>query len=140
MTSINIWLKELLTQPSTPLYNLVGDRVYPRESFDSSVIGKPYLVFGLGNSTNDDIAEEDYLAERQFFQIWVHDEMTEYGGSYLKINQIIPLVKQRLIGAKSPAQGIITTKYLETSGEFSQQTMGTIFKYVRFQSIIGKAM
>lgn len=138
---MRVWLVQTLLADSE-LAAIVGDRVYPRESFDSSVIDPPYLVIGLGNSTSEDLAEDyqdfDMEPERQFFQVWIHDKLTAKGGSYLDIDEFIPLVKKALRGKSSPSNNIINIKYLETSGEFSNEALGTLFRYVRFQAIRGK--
>lgn len=120
----------------------VGNRVYPRESFDSSNEPYPYLVFGMGNATSEQLSEDpedfDHEPERQFFQVWIHDILTPKGGSYLKIDGIVPTVIKTLAGKSSPADNIMNIIYLETSGEFSNEALGTLFRYIRFQAIRGK--
>lgn len=117
---------------SDPDLNLI---VFPRESMESSAVVKPYLVYGLGTESAEDLAEDnDHTAERQFFQVWVHDE----GGDYGRIDEIVGKLKVLLTNASSPADNVIIVRYLETSQEFSHQTLKTLFRYVRFQAIIGK--
>lgn len=139
---MRVWLYDKLTSHQ-PLLDFVDDpddpemlpRVYPRESFDSSVVQKPFLVYGLGNDTNEGLAEDDdHEAHRQFFQIWLHDE----GGDYSVIDAMIPVVKKLLINASSKEHNVMGVRWLETSQEFSDNTMNTIFRYIRFQAIIGK--
>ena len=137
------WLYDTLTA-STELQAYFGgaeeikDRVMPRRSQGTILVEKPFLIFGLGNSTNEQLEDstaDDAQAERQFFQIWVHDE----GGSYALIDDIIPKIKRELVGKSHPASRLITVIYLETSQEFSNETYGTIFRYIRFQAILAKA-
>lgn len=111
------------------------ERVMPRRSQSNINIVKPFIVYGLGNATNEDLAEaQDHTAYRQFLQIWIHDE----GGSYIQIDEIIEILKKILIGQHSATSNVTTIRWLETSQEFSNETDNTIFRYVRFQAIISK--
>ena len=113
------------------------ERIMPRQSQENILAPRPFIIYGLGNATSEQLADDDagdHEAERQFFQVWIHDE----GGSYNKIEDIIPVIKRRLIGASHPPSKLVTIRYLETSAEFSNQTYNTIFRYIRFQAIIAK--
>lgn len=138
------FLYDTLTQFSPLQLRLGGvegikDRVIPRASETNINADRPFLMFGLGNSTSfqlSDSTANDSRADRQFFQVWIHDE----GGSYVNIDEVfIPLVKEALIGKTSPRHEIITIGYLETSQEFTNETYNTIFRYLRFEAIRGKA-
>jgi hypothetical protein len=116
----------------------IKTRVIPRRSKEEvATLAVPFLVFGLGNSTAmglcDSTADDpqDRDADHQFFQVWVHDK----GGSYKRVDNIIPKVVACLKGAQSPADGIVTIEYLETSAEFNNETYGTNFRYIRFQAV-----
>lgn len=110
-------------------------QVMPRESASVIPSVKPFLIYGLGNETSEDLAEDnDHDASRQFFQIWIHDE----GGSFTKIDETIPLIKKLLIGKSDPVSNVSTVRWLENSQEFSNETYNTIFRYSRFQAIISK--
>lgn len=144
VTTIRVWLVQtLIGVEGDALHDLTRDRVYPRESMNSSVVPDyPYLVIGLGNATNEELGDNpddfDQEPERQFFQVWIHDKLPSTGGSYLKVDELIPLVKAALRGKSSPDDNIMEIKYLETSGEFSNETLGTVYRYLRFQAIRGK--
>lgn len=136
------WLYDLLiTDPDLqPIFGGVDGiktRVVPRRSQENINIPAPYIIFGLGNATSEDLGDstadgpQDRDAERQFFQIWIHDE----GESFVQIDDLIEKVKKRLIGASDPVSRVLTVRYLETSQEFSNQTYNTIFRYIRFQAI-----
>lgn len=116
----------------------IQTRVTPRRSKEEiASIPRPFLVYGLGNSTTMGLVDstandsQDRNADHQFFQIWVHDK----GGSYEDIDSLVNLVIKRLSGASSPADGIVTIEYLETSAEFNNETYGTNFRYIRFQAV-----
>ena len=139
------WLYETLRYESSlsPTFGPDPDnmRIYPRESLDSSVVEHPYLVYGMGNNTNENLAEDDdHMAERQFFQVWIHDKKTAKGGSYVDIDNAIPLVKAALVGKGNKELGILRVNYLETSAEFSSEALNTLFRYIRFQAIFGKVL
>src|SRR6478752_7422124 len=105
------WLYDQLTS-STALQARFGgvdgikSRVIPRYSKDDINTKKPFLMYGLGNATSFELSDStsnDSDAERQFFQVWIHDE----GGSFENIDSIfIPAVKACLVG-KSP-RGYLT--------------------------------
>ncbi len=118
----------------------IKTRVMPRRSQETIVGPRPFIIFGLGNDTNerinDDTAtgEDDVKAHRQFWQVWIHDD----NDSYAKIDDLVETVKRLFQGASSPPHDVTTTLWLETSQEFSNQTYNTLFRYIRFQSIISK--
>ena len=135
------WLFDRLTTDEALQTKLGADlaelqqRVRPREASETINIPKPYLIYGMGNNTNEDLAEDrDHEAHRQFFQIWIHDE----GGDYSVIDEIVEIVKDRLQNASDAASKVTMVRWLETSGEFANETYNTLFRYVRFQAIISK--
>lgn len=113
----------------------LADRVAPRESGEQVRTEFPYLIYGLGTNTNEALADDDdHEAHRQFFQVWIHDS----GGSFGLIDDTVPIVKRRLVNASDPASRVTTVRWLETSGEFSNNTYGSLFRYLRFQAIISR--
>lgn len=116
----------------------IRTRVMPRRS-ETHVAGpRPFLIYGLGNDTNEELGDptaNDVQANRQFFQIWIHDEDS---GSYTLVDDFIPVIKRVLVGATSPADRIMTIAWLETSQEFNNETYDTLFRYMRFQAILGR--
>lgn len=141
---MHVWLYDTLIsdQDLWPYFGgEVGivDRVVPRrseEGISNLELPKPFLVIGLGNDTNEHLGDDgvDFQAHRQFFQVWIHDE----GGSYDTINNIIPIVKRRLVGKSDGPSDLTTVVWLETSQEFSNETYNTLFRYIRFQGIISR--
>lgn len=136
------WLYDRLTTDVT-LQGLVGVGVsrptgqwlFPRESLTSANIPFPYVAYGLGNDTNEELAEaSDHVAHRQFLQIWVFDE----GADYLKIDAVLDRVKVLLHNAQSPPDMVTRVGWLERSQDFAQQTLNAIFRYDRYQAIISK--
>lgn len=130
------WVYERLTT-FTPLTDLIGDaepRVFAKKSMTSAIEDCPYLVYKLGYSAAEELSE-DTDAGRQFIQIWVHDFADEHVGDYLKIDEVIRQIKAAFYLQTSPADGIIAVRYLETSQDLNDETLNTVFKYVRFQLV-----
>lgn len=135
-------LYDLLTTDTDLQSDLGGasdilNRVLPRRSRENILVVRPFLVFGLGNATSEALVDStandpvDKDGERQFFQVWVHDDSE----SYALIDNIVEKVKRRLIGVSSTEHRVLTIAYLETSAEFNNETYNTLFRYIRFQAI-----
>lgn len=127
------WLYGQLS--TIPLPYTAHERVFAKKSMSSAKEDHPYVVFKLGNDTNEELAET-VDAHRQYFQVWVHDYTDTKVGDYGRIDDIIRELKARFSGAGSSLDGIITTRYLETSQDLDDNTLGTVFKYIRFQFIM----
>ena len=132
-----VWLYDKLT--STPgLANLVGGltnpRVFAKKSMTSAIEEHPYIVYKLGYSANEDLSEES-TEGRQFVQIFVHDWSDGDSGDYMRIDDIISEMKKALRLGDSAYHGVIACRYLETSQDLNDETLNTVFKYVRFQLI-----
>lgn len=127
------WLYDTLSQDPS-LIAIFGDRFFQGEGMSTSKVETPYLVYTIGNSTSEDIAEEDAFPERQFFQIYIHDRNGDYG----IIDNAVSAVKAVLINKGSAPDNVIMIRYLETSRDLDDQTMGTITRYIRFQAITGR--
>ena len=137
------WLYDRLTTDDQLTQILGGveevkDRVMPRRSRQVIPSQSPFIIYGLGNDTNEELGDStanDVDTHRQFFQVWIHDEDS---GSYSLIDDIIPVVKRLLVGASSPENNIMTIAWLENSQEFNNETYNTLFRYMRFQAILGR--
>lgn len=131
------WLYRKLTAAEhDELRALVGDRVFAKKSMTSSVEAHPYIVFKLGNATDEALAETVDV-QRQFIQIFVHDYTDETVGDYQKIDDIIAELKTILQNCSSAPDRVISVQYLETSQDLNDETLSTVMKYVRFQLIMG---
>ena len=135
--SIRQWLYDtLLNDPN--LSAVVGDRIFQGESMTSAQITKPYLVYRLGNDTDENFGGEgrtDPQPHRTFFQVYIHDEP----GDYDVIDNAVRLIKNafRAVGG-SPEDGIMAVRYLETSRDMDDADLATILRYCRFQFILSR--
>jgi len=102
----------------------------------SNIEDTPYIVYKLGFSANEDIAEvmpDGSIVSRQFLQVWVHDYSDNDTGDYMRIDAVIKQVIAALHLGSSVADGIIACKFLEISQDLNDETLNTVVKYVRFQ-------
>ena len=135
--SLRTWLYGKLTDPAdTELQALIGTRVFAKKSMRSSVEEHPYLIYKMGNDTTLDFSEE-FAPHTQFFHIFVEDYADVETADYMKIDSIIRLLKSRLDQAVAPSEGVIRINYLETSQDLDDNTLQTVFKYIRFSAIVG---
>lgn len=122
-----------------PLADLIGGldnpRVWAKKSMTSSVEECPFIVYKLGYAANEDLSEVDTW-ERQFFQVWIHDYDDQKGvADYMRIDAIAKEVKATFKLAGSIEDGVLMARYLETSQDLNDETLSTVFRYLRFQLI-----
>lgn len=122
-----------------PLVELIGEaepRVFAKKSMTSNIEDCPYIVYKLGFSANEDIAEEmpdDTIVSRQFLQVWVHDFSDNDTGDYMRIDAVLKQVIQALHKGSSVPDGVIFCRFLEFSQDLNDETLNTVVKYARFQ-------
>lgn len=127
------WLyQRLATFPG--LVNVVNGRVFAKKSMTSSIEQHPYLVYKMAFSSNEDLSEDSQVS-RQFVQIFVHDYSDGEVADYMRIDEVIDQVKLALRLGESAQDGVIATRYLETSQDLNDETLNTVMKYIRFQLI-----
>lgn len=117
-----------------PLLLLHQERVWAKKAMTSSVEGTPYLVYKMGNDTDISLSESDQH-NGQFCQVWVHDFSDGKIADYVKIDEVIRAVKAAFHLWNDPESGIIAVQYLETSQDLNDETLNTVFRYLRFQMI-----
>ena len=106
-------------------------RVFAKKTMTSSIEECPYIVYKLGNETSLDFAETHEMSN-QFFQVWVHDFHDGDVADYEKIDEVISAVKSAFFLASSGSDMVYSVKFLETSQDLNDDTLNTVFKYVRF--------
>lgn len=111
----------------------VDDRIHQGESLVVAELKVPFLVYRIGNETNELFSEDDTEQQphRVFFQVYIHDR----GGDYMRIDDICKAVINALRGGPYPEYKILRVNYLETSRDLDDAEMGTIMRYVRFQAV-----
>lgn len=129
--SLRTWLYKELTKPSTPLHGLIQGRAYPKKSMVTSVEEYPFIVYKLGFNSNSELAETEGI-DRQYFQIYIHDYEDTTVADYGKIDAIRQALKDQLHNARSAEDGVLIVNYLETSQDYSDQTLHSVVRYIRF--------
>lgn len=110
-----------------------NNNVIQGEAVTTARIAPPFAVYRMGNDTNEalwDDQPDNPSAGRQFFQVYIHDKPADYDN----IDNLVKQVIDALVNATPPA-GIIAVRYLETSRDLDDATLGTIYRYVRFQLV-----
>ena len=132
MTARHFIYGTLMTSPEVT--DLVDDRIWAKKTMTSSVEQTPYLVYKLGNSTPEDFSEEREI-DRQFFQVYVHDFNDGQTADYDKVDLGCKAVRNAFHNANSAENKVWTTRYIETSQDLNDETLNTVFRYLRFQLI-----
>lgn len=121
------FIYDVMTSP--PLAAFWGDRVFQQGSLLSAQTVKPYGVYTMGNNTDEGMADEDnFQPSRQFFQVFIHDEV----GDYSRIDAIVAELKRAFLSALRTGD-VCGVQYLETSRDLDDPTLESIMRYVRFQ-------
>jgi hypothetical protein len=135
MTARTFIYGTMLADPE--LVELVGGdepRIFAKKTMTSAIEMHPYIVYKLGNETPE-MMNEQLEVTRQFFQIWVHDYHDSETGDYDKIDKIIECLRRVFWIKNSKEEGVWITNWVETSQDLNDDTLNTLFKYVRFQLI-----
>lgn len=127
------------TLTGTPaITDLIGGatdpRVFAKKSMTSSKEQCPYVVYKLGNETSEEFSEDRDIS-RQFVQIWVHDFSDGETADYDEIDKVLKAIRQTFFNLNSASNRVWTTRYLETSQDLNDETLNTVFRYMRFQII-----
>lgn len=128
------WVYDMMLNHA-PLQALVGDRIFAKKTMTSSREEHPYIVYKLGYNANENLAE-DQLVTRQFLQIFVHDFADYESGTYDRVDEVLTILKDLFFQQDSPADGVISIQYIETSQDLDDQTLSTMLKYARFVIIV----
>lgn len=129
---LRTWVYQTLTNDSD-LNALVNQRIFAKRSMKSMMEDHPYLVYKMGNDTDEGLTEDGSVTpHRHFFQIFIHDYSDEKSGDYLQIDEIESKLKALLQGQSSAENDILNIEYLETSQDLNDETLGTVYRYIRF--------
>lgn len=107
------------------------NRVYQGEALKDRLVPKPYVFYTIGNSSDFLLSESLEGPTKQFFQIYIHDEP----GDYDRIDRLVQAIKKSLNLTQDKDAGVITIQHIETSRDLDDDTLGTIFRYLRFEAI-----
>ena len=135
MTARTLIYKTLKSIPSIGLLGGVDDpRIFAKKTMTSANEEHPFLVYKLGVDANLDLAE-DMRVTRQYFQVWCHDEDSDAHADYMRIDTILKEIKEAFHLLNSAVDKVYTCEFIETSQDFNDDTLNTLFKYSRFNLI-----
>lgn len=135
MSARNYIYSQLCSIPSIDLIGGVEDpRIFAKKTMTSAYEDHPFIVFKLGVDSHMDLSE-DTRYNRQYFQVWVHDVNTDDHADYGRIDDLLMEIKEVFHLANSPDNGVFSSEFLETSQDFNDDTLNTLFKYSRFTLI-----
>lgn len=109
-------------------------RVFAKKTMTSADEEHPFIVYKLGVDSSENMSEDTEIS-RQYIQVWVHDVDSDDHADYMRIDTIIADIKKAFFLASSADDGIWTISFIETSQDFNDATLNTLFKYARFYMI-----
>lgn len=120
---------------NTPgISSVVGERIFQQGSLLSAQTVKPYIVYTMGNNTDEGMADLDsFRPSRQFFQVYYHDLV----GDYSRIDLLVQATKQAFLAAAT-TDDVCGVQYLETSRDLDDPTLESIMRYSRFQLALAR--
>lgn len=118
----------------TDLIGGASPRIFAKKTMTSSIEAHPYIVYKLGNETTEDLSEVS-THSRQYFQVWVHDYHDGEVADYDRIDAVIKALRAAFHLQNSAEHKVYSVQYLETSQDLNDETLNTVFKYLRFSLV-----
>lgn len=110
-------------------------RIFAKKTMTSSIEDTPFIVYKLGNESTEEFSEDRDIS-RQFLQVWVHDYTDGKVADYDRIDRILAIIRREFRRLTSADDGSVwQVRYLETSADLDDDTLNTVFRYLRFQVI-----
>lgn len=123
-----VWLYQTMVNDAT-LMALVPGLVHQSTSLNATPVAKPYVMYRQ-TSDLERFRGDDGEAVRQVgYMIFVHD----VPGDYMGIDTVLARLKTLFGDTVDQGNGIIRSRWLETSDDHRDEDMGTITKYARVE-------
>lgn len=91
---------------------------------------KPFALYRSTAMVSDLRGDDQAVSLQEGYMVFVHD----VEGDYLRIDSVIDMIFNRLRTVNLARHTeVISVTWLETSEDFRDEDMGTIFRYSRFQ-------
>lgn len=123
---LRTWFYQLISTHA-PLVAVLGDRMYQSTSVTEVPKTKPFLMYRFGVEEPRMRGDDTTTAVGQSVQIFFHD----VPGDYSQIDSLMVLAKRLVEGATGP--NLWVTDWIDSSEDFRDDELGTIFRYVRFR-------
>ena len=116
------WVYDRL-RTSTPVTNIVGDRIYSAGELEATPKLKPFMVLRFDTETPE-IEEASF----QDVTVWVHNEP----GSYVDIDAALAAIRQTLEGPVAAPDGVYAT-WLGDSPDLADDARQTLVRNSAFR-------
>jgi hypothetical protein len=127
-----VWVYSRLRN-STPLNipTLVNGRVFASTSLNQAPQAWPFIMYRQTSDVDWMRGDDKDQCRAAGYMVFAHDKP----GDYLKIDTMIALIQGLFKDVEDQPNGIIRSRWIETSEDFRDEDMGTVFKYGRIQTI-----
>lgn len=123
-----IWLYQRMIS-DVPLLTAMPGGIHQSTSLNATPHAKPFIMYRQ-TSDIELFRGDDVNACRQLgYMIFVHD----IPGDYLRIDTCLEHLKRLFQDTNDQANGIVRSRWIETSDDIRDEDMGTIMKYGRTQ-------
>lgn len=123
-----VWLFQRIST-NAPLMALLPGGAHQSTSLDVAPHLKPFLMYRQTSDVEVFRGDDDEAVRRVGYMIFVHD----VPGDYMTIDARLADLKALFSGTVDQANGIIRSRWLETSDDNRDEDMGTIMKFARVE-------
>jgi len=127
-----VWIYSRLKNDSLlNVPTLVDGRVYATTSLNTAPKAWPFIMYRQTSDVDWMRGDDQDQCRADGYMVFFHDKP----GDYLKIDTLIAHAQRLFKDVVDQPNGIIRSSWLETSEDFRDEDMGTIFKFGRIQTI-----
>lgn len=108
---------------------LVVGRVYQTTKLSSTPHLKPFIIYRSTSDIDEFRGDDGDACRSRGFMIFCHD----IEGDYLQIDTMVEHLERLFKDTEDQANGIVRSRWIETSEDFRDDDMGTILRYCRIQ-------
>lgn len=123
-----VWLYQSMVNDAI-LMALVPGLVHQTTSLDATPVLKPYVMYRQTSDVEVLRGDDGTPVRRVGYMIFVHD----VPGDYMGIDEVLQELKTLFDGTLDQANGVIRSRWLETSEDHRDEDMGTIMKFARVE-------
>lgn len=123
-----VWIYSQMTGHA-PLTALVGSRIHASTSLKAAPHVKPFIFYRSTSDIPDFRGDDGDVTRTGGVMIFCHDN----AGDYMRIDTMIEALKTLFQDTSDQSQNIIRCTWIETSEDYRDEDMGTIFRWARVQ-------
>lgn len=107
----------------------VDTRIFQSTSLDAAPHEKPFIMYRQTSDVEAIRGDDGDAIRSTGFMIFVHDT----AGDYMQIDEVMEELKRLFKDTVDQANGIVRSRWVETSDDLRDDDMGTIMKFCRVQ-------